>query len=66
MYLCGVLLVTVLPLTFSFEEKEGGVSKCDSGSGSIYQFMVETLDGRNESMSKYKGNVLVVVNVATF
>lgn len=32
---------------------------------SIYDFKVETIDGQEVSMSKYKGKVLLIVNVAS-
>lgn len=41
-------------------------SRCNPEAGSVHQFMVETLDGRNTSMSRYRGNVLLIINVATF
>jgi len=33
---------------------------------SIYDFTVKDLDGKDVSMDKYRGHVLIVVNVATF
>lgn len=33
---------------------------------SVYDFTAETLDGRQVPLSKYKGKVLLIVNVATF
>jgi len=41
-------------------------SVCNPDLGSVYQFTVETLDGKNTSMDRYSGNVLLIVNVATF
>jgi len=41
-------------------------SRCNPEAGSVHQFMVSTLDERNVSMSKYQGNVLLIINVATF
>jgi len=71
-----VHLLPLLPiLAFAFgvsgdEENEEDLkrrySRCDPGAGSVHQFMVETLDGRNESMSRYSGNTLMIINVATF
>lgn len=33
--------------------------------GSFYSFKVDTIDGKSIELSKYKGNVLLVVNVAS-
>jgi len=41
-------------------------SKCKPDAGSVHKFMVETLDGKNTSMSRYAGNVLLIINVATY
>jgi len=32
---------------------------------SIYEFNADDIDGNNVSLSKYKGHVCIVVNVAT-
>uniref|UniRef100_A0A8C5ALG1 Glutathione peroxidase n=1 Tax=Gadus morhua TaxID=8049 RepID=A0A8C5ALG1_GADMO len=36
---------------------------CDK---SIYDFMAESLDGQSVPLSKYRGKVLLIVNLATF
>jgi len=41
-------------------------SRCNPEAGSVHDFLVETLDARNTSMSQYKGNVVLIINVATF
>uniref|UniRef100_A0AC35GGV2 Glutathione peroxidase n=1 Tax=Panagrolaimus sp. PS1159 TaxID=55785 RepID=A0AC35GGV2_9BILA len=41
-------------------------SECKDANQSIYDFKVETLDGKTESLSKYKGQTLLIINVATF
>lgn len=41
-------------------------SECKDANQSIYDFKVETLDGKFTTLSKYKGQVLLVINVATF
>jgi len=33
---------------------------------SIYDFAMKTMDGKEKSLSEYKGNVLLIVNVASF
>ncbi|XP_022645689.1 glutathione peroxidase-like isoform X2 [Varroa jacobsoni] len=37
----------------------------DSPTGTVYDFTVKDIDGNNVSMSKYKGMVLVIVNLAS-
>ena len=39
---------------------------CDNASQSIYDFQVETLNGTYTDLSQYRGQVLLIVNVATF
>uniref|UniRef100_A0A914BW48 Glutathione peroxidase n=1 Tax=Acrobeloides nanus TaxID=290746 RepID=A0A914BW48_9BILA len=41
-------------------------SKCTPTNQSIYDFQVETLQGDFTDLSQYKGQVLLVINVATF
>lgn len=42
-------------------------SECKAGSNqSIYDFQVETLEGDFTDLSQYRGQVLLVINVATF
>lgn len=41
-------------------------SKCLPVNQTVYDFDVETLDGENENLKKYKGDVLLIINVATF
>ena len=51
-------IILVLSLIFSFiNAKENQMS--------IYDFNVKTIDGQEISMSRYKGNVLLIVNVAS-
>ena len=51
-------IILVLSLIFSFiNAKENQMS--------IYDFNVKTIDGQEISMSKYKGKVLLIVNVAS-
>ena len=51
-----ILLLIMLFLT-SIIAKENNMS--------IYDFNVKTIDGEEVSMSKYKGKVLLIVNVAS-
>ena len=42
-------------------------SECvDTGSRTVYDYLVPTLDQQNVSLSNFKGSVLMVVNTATF
>uniref|UniRef100_A0A915DAB6 Glutathione peroxidase n=1 Tax=Ditylenchus dipsaci TaxID=166011 RepID=A0A915DAB6_9BILA len=41
-------------------------SECKAQNQSIYDFQVETLEGEFTDLSQYKGQVLLVINVATF
>jgi len=41
-------------------------SVCNPNAGSVHQFSVDALDGKNVSMDRYAGKVLMIVNVATF
>lgn len=60
---CGL---TAADSETELEPGETGITKCNSSIGNIHEFMVETLDGKNVSMSKYKGSVVLLLNVATF
>jgi glutathione peroxidase len=37
----------------------------DSPSGTVYGFKVKTIDGKDTTLAKYKGKVLLIVNVAS-
>ncbi|KAI6176588.1 Glutathione peroxidase [Aphelenchoides bicaudatus] len=41
-------------------------STCKKANQSIYDFQVETLEGEFTDLSQYKGQVLLIINVATF
>uniref|UniRef100_A0AC34RJE3 Glutathione peroxidase n=1 Tax=Panagrolaimus sp. JU765 TaxID=591449 RepID=A0AC34RJE3_9BILA len=41
-------------------------SECKLANQSIYDFQVETLQGEFTDLSQYKGQVLLIINVATF
>jgi len=62
----AVVFVACANGTADDEEAKTRFSRCDPKAGSIHKFMVETLDGQNTSMARYAGNVLVLINVATF
>src|SRR5438552_12873146 len=52
--LCGLLAATCAP-TLQAQEKKT----------SVYQFQVTTIDGQKVDLAKYKGKVLLIVNVAS-
>uniref|UniRef100_A0A8D2ZKT6 Glutathione peroxidase n=1 Tax=Scophthalmus maximus TaxID=52904 RepID=A0A8D2ZKT6_SCOMX len=39
---------------------------CSMANKSVYDFSAETLEGQLVPLSKYRGMVLLIVNVATF
>ncbi|KAK6055119.1 hypothetical protein COOONC_07375 [Cooperia oncophora] len=41
-------------------------SQCKDVNQSIYDFQMETLQGQFTDLSQYKGQVLLIINVATF
>ena len=45
--------------------KQSNSKKDDKMNNSIYSFQVETIDGQNQSLDKYKGDVILIVNVAS-
>jgi len=51
----------------SFMAGPGGeeAAKGDKGASSIYEFTVKDIDGKDVKLDKYKGHVLLVVNVAS-
>ena len=51
------ILLSILVIFSSINAKENQMS--------IYDFNVKTIDGEEISMSKYKGKVLLIVNVAS-
>ncbi len=42
-----------------------GPAKKDNESASVYGFKVKTIDGKDVTLAKYKGKVLLIVNVAS-
>jgi hypothetical protein len=58
-----VLLLGVIPLVLAGDSpnkpKEAGVAK------SIYEFTVKDIDGKDVSLAKYKGDVVLIVNTAS-
>ncbi|KAK0393290.1 hypothetical protein QR680_000135 [Steinernema hermaphroditum] len=56
----------LLACFFGFSLANNGIFKCQNTIGSIHSFSVKTLDGRIPSLSAYRGDVVMVVNVASF
>jgi len=50
---------------YEFDE-QGTVSRCNPNAGSVHQFSVQNLQNVNESLGKYQGSPLIIVNVATY
>jgi glutathione peroxidase len=56
--LCGFFIASFPPMVHA-QEKGGGKKT------SIYQFQLTTIDGKKVDLAKYKGRVLLIVNVAS-
>ena len=57
--LIGVLLIVLPIFSCNAETKQQERDK------TIYDFSVKTIDGQEQSLSHYKGNVVLIVNVAS-
>jgi glutathione peroxidase len=44
---------------------KGGIMGKTSAPGAIYSYSVKTIDGKDRSLAEYKGQVLLIVNVAS-
>ena len=47
------------------EKETHGDKKSSPAAGSVYDFAVKDIDGKDVSLAKYKGEVLMIVNVAS-
>lgn len=61
----GSLLSAAIALIVSFAAGKHPNQKSASGAGSIYDFKMKTLDGKEISLSQFKGKKLLIVNVAS-
>jgi cytochrome oxidase Cu insertion factor (SCO1/SenC/PrrC family) len=61
---CCVLFALVEADSQKDDEKR--FRKCNDISEDIYKYEVETLNGDKISLKKFRGKVLLIVNVATF
>ncbi|MCX7640682.1 MAG: glutathione peroxidase [Pyrinomonadaceae bacterium] len=59
----AVTVITLLATAFFFDRKQEAINQ--NSSKSIYDFTVLDIDGNPVKMSKFKGNVLLIVNVAS-
>lgn len=59
-------LVCVVLLCGVVDGDREASSKCSSDNRTLYEFKDETLNGEHFDYSKYKGDVVLMVNVATF
>jgi glutathione peroxidase len=57
--LIGLLLIVLPILSCNAETKQ------QERDRTIYDFSVKTIDGQEQSLSQYKGNVVLIVNVAS-
>lgn len=71
MMTCGKLLLCTLlttPLLFSevarAEDQKGGDAKVSNKS--LYDFKVKNIGGKDVELSQYKGDVVLIVNVASY
>uniref|UniRef100_A0A914X891 Glutathione peroxidase n=1 Tax=Plectus sambesii TaxID=2011161 RepID=A0A914X891_9BILA len=67
-FVAGTLGVSLLPATPNpkRDDDEKRYSKCYPTKENVYGFEVETLTGERQNLTKYRGKVLLIVNVATF
>lgn len=67
LFIVSIFLITINGDDVEDEEDlKRRFSRCNPDAGSVHEFLVETLDEKNASMSRYAGNVLLIINVATF
>lgn len=59
LFACGALM---LPLYLSPDAGSGSSVQAKS----IYDFTVKDIEGQDVSLSKYKGDVVMIVNVASY
>jgi glutathione peroxidase len=60
-----MLKYLILLLAFAFANINCSSQSNGGNMGSIYDFSVNTIDGKEKSLADYKGKVLLVVNVAS-
>ncbi len=56
-----LIILAAIPLALAGDQtaKEASVAK------SVYEFTVKDIDGKDVSLAKYKGDVVMIVNVAS-
>lgn len=61
----GIATILAAGLTMAFADDAPGTSAGASQPDSIYDIDVETIDGKTIKLDEYKGDVLLIVNVAS-
>ena len=66
---CATAAVLALCLSIGLARAEvndlRGVSATDASAKSVYDFTVKDIDGDDVRLSKYKGDVLLIINMAS-
>src|SRR5687768_6481612 len=58
-------VLTFLVIAFCISAFHIGTTTADAAPKSLFDFKVKDIDGKDVKLKKYKGNVLLVVNVAS-
>jgi glutathione peroxidase len=67
-FMRGLMILAMLALSMAFGTNlwaEDKTDKPEAKANSIYDFKVKDIDGKEVDLSKYKGKVLLIVNVAS-
>lgn len=59
------LAVAVLSIFWAFDNSETASASTGSTAKSVYEFKMKDIEGKEVSLSKYKGKVVMLVNVAS-
>lgn len=59
------LAVAVLSILWTFDNPRAASASTTSAAKSVYEFKMKNIDGKEVSLSEYKGKVLMLVNVAS-
>ncbi len=65
MMLIGLLVIGIVSGIYALIKGKDAVTYDTKGDITIYQFTMNTLEGKPKSLADYKGKVLVVINVAS-
>jgi len=59
-----ILSLCAIPLRQQIKMATGGSAVDWKNAGSIYEFSAKDIDGNEVSMDKYRGKVVMIINVA--